>query len=156
MKKRSLRMAGGNGGGMSTRGACLVIEDDADIQGLISLILSTEGFEVHTVETGSAGLLAASRQQLALITLDLGLPDVDGREVARQLRSVSSAPLLMITAFAEAANELAGIAAGASGYLIKPFRPTELRALVAELCPLRQASGYAGPAAPARRGKPGS
>lgn len=141
---------------MSTRGASLVIEDDADIQGLISLILSAEGFEVHAVETGTAGLLVASQQQLALITLDLGLPDVDGREVARQLRTVSSAPLLMITAFAEAADELAGIAAGASGYLTKPFRPTQLRALVTELCPAPQASGLAGPAAPGRRREQGS
>ncbi|MET4901612.1 response regulator [Paenarthrobacter sp. CC6] len=132
---------------MSTRGACLVIEDDADIQGLISLILSAEGFEVHTEETGTAGLLAASQRQLALITLDIGLPDIDGREIARQLRTVSSAPLLMITAFAETADELAGMAAGASAYLAKPFRPAQLRALVTEFCPAPQASRLAGPAA---------
>ncbi|AOY74143.1 response regulator (plasmid) [Arthrobacter sp. TES] len=141
---------------MSTRGACLVIEDDADIQGLISLILSAEGFEVHSVETGTAGLLAASQQQLALITLDLGLPDVDGREVARQLRTVSSAPLLMITAFAETADELAGMAAGASAYLTKPFRPAQLRALVTELSPAPPTSGFAGPAARGRWREQGS
>lgn len=140
---------------MSVRGACLVIEDDADIQGLISLILLAAGFEVHTEETGTAGLLAASERQLALITLDLGLPDVDGRELARQLRTVSSAPLLMITAFAETADELLGIAAGASAYLTKPFRPAQLRALVNQLCP-EQATGLARTAGSCRWREQGS
>ncbi|MET3922842.1 response regulator [Arthrobacter sp. UYEF20] len=120
---------------MNSRGICLVIEDDPDIQGLLCLILSRAGFEVHAKATGAAGLCAAERLDLALITLDLGLPDLNGHDVARAIRKLSKAPLLMITASAETADELDGIAAGASSYLTKPFRPVQLRTLVQELWP---------------------
>ncbi|MFE4197627.1 response regulator transcription factor [Paenarthrobacter sp. NPDC056912] len=122
---------------MTSRGICVVIEDDADIRDLITLILTGEGFEVHGEETGSGGLLAVTKLRPALITLDLGLPDMDGRDVAQRLREVSMAPIVMITAFAEREDELQGMAAGATAYLIKPFRPSQLRSIVQELCPQR-------------------
>lgn len=112
---------------------CLVIEDDADIRHLIELILSGAGYEVRAVATAADGLLAASSLDLVLITLDIGLPDADGRDTARQLRSLSDAPVLMITAYAATDDELAGIAAGATAYLSKPFRPAQLRTLVQKL-----------------------
>ncbi|CAM3307629.1 Transcriptional regulatory protein SrrA [Arthrobacter ulcerisalmonis] len=121
---------------MNSRGICLVIEDDPDIRGLLGLILSGAGFEVHAEATGAADLSAARRLDLDLITLDLGLPDLDGHDVARRIRELSTAPLLMITAYAEPGDELDGMAAGATGYLIKPFRSAQLRALVQKLCPL--------------------
>jgi two-component system OmpR family response regulator len=93
---------------MNSRGICLVIEDDLDIRDLLCLILSGAGFEVHAEATGAAGLRAAKRLNLTLITLDLGLPDLDGHDVARQLRTLSTAPLLMITAYAEPDDELGG------------------------------------------------
>lgn len=89
---------------MSTRGICLVIEDDADIRGLLSVILTNAGFEVHAIETGAEGLHAATRLDLTLITLDLGLPDMDGRDVSRRLRALTEAPILIITAFAQAST----------------------------------------------------
>lgn len=125
---------------MTSRGTCVVIEDDADIRDLISIILTGAGFEVHAEETGSGGLAAVSRLQPVLVTLDLGLPDMDGRDVARHLRAVSTAPILMITAFAEREDELHGIAAGATAYLTKPFRPSQLRSMVQDLCPQRLSS----------------
>ncbi|NQD90086.1 response regulator transcription factor, partial [Paenarthrobacter sp. CM16] len=86
----------------------------------------------------------ATSVELTLITLDLGLPDMDGREVAGLLRAVTNAPILMITAFAAVGDELDGLAAGASAYLPKPFRPAQLRDLVDQLCPVE--ARIAGPA----------
>ncbi|MGY4541336.1 two-component system OmpR family response regulator [Arthrobacter sp. UYNi723] len=120
---------------MNSRGICLVIEDDLDIRHLLCLILTGAGFKVHAEATGAAGLRAAKRLDLALITLDLGLPDLDGHDVARQIRTLSKAPLLMITAYTEPSDELDGMSAGANAYLTKPFRTAQLRALVQKLCP---------------------
>lgn len=119
---------------MTTRGTCLVIEDDPDIGGLIEIIISGMGFDVTVVESGAQGLLAAT-STFDLITLDLGLPDIDGREVARELRKFSITPILMITAHAQPMDELEGMASGANAYLPKPFRPAQLRAIVQQLCP---------------------
>lgn len=90
---------------------------------------------MHAEATGTAGLLAAETLDLDLITLDLGLPDLNGLDVAHKLRSVSEAPILMITAWAEPGDELNGVASGADAYLTKPFRPHLLRELVRRLCP---------------------
>lgn len=125
---------------MTSRGICVVIEDDADIRDLIDLVLTDAGFEVHAVETGTEGVMAAERLNPVLITLDLGLPDMDGREVAGLITAVSQAPILMITAFAERDDELHGIASGATAYLIKPFRPRQLRELALRLRPTELAS----------------
>lgn len=124
------------GGLMNAGRNCLVVEDDEDIRGLLVDILQPIGFEVHAVETGAEGLRAAADLHLALITVDVGLPDMDGRELARRVRALSSAPILMITAFAATEDELGGIAAGADAYLSKPFRPAQLRAIIQQLCPL--------------------
>jgi sigma-B regulation protein RsbU (phosphoserine phosphatase) len=117
---------------------CLVIEDDQDIRDLLSTILTGMGFNVHAAATGTAALRAAETLDLALITLDLGLPDLNGLDVAHHLRSLSKAPILMITAWAESGDELNGVASGADAYLIKPFRPYQLRELVQRLCPPEQ------------------
>ncbi len=125
---------------MTSRGTCVVIEDDADFRDLIDLILTDAGFEVRAVETGTEGVMAAERLNPVLITLDLGLPDMDGREVAGLITAVSQAPIPMITAFVERDDELHGIASGATAYLIKPFRPRQLRELAVRLCPTELAS----------------
>ncbi|MBT2584777.1 response regulator transcription factor [Arthrobacter sp. ISL-95] len=125
---------------MSSQRVCVVIEDDADIRDLIDLILTDAGFEVHAVESGTEGIIAVDRLKPSLITLDLGLPDMDGREAARLIAAMSHAPILMITAFAERDDELHGIASGAKAYLIKPFRPRQLRELALRLSPLELAA----------------
>lgn len=116
-------------------GNCLVIEDDQDIRNLLCIILTGMGFVVHAETTGAGGLRAAGTLDLALITLDLGLPDLNGLDVASGLRALSKAPILMITAWAEPGDEIEGMAAGADAYLAKPFRPHMLRELVQQLCP---------------------
>jgi two-component system OmpR family response regulator len=123
-----------------SRGICLVIEDDEDIAGLISVILTREGFDVRSVRTASAALHQLRGINPALITLDLGLPDLDGLQIAKDLRELSAAPVLMITARASATDQFNGMAAGAAAYLVKPFHPSELRVAVASLCPARSAT----------------
>ena len=114
---------------------CLVVEDDDDIRGLIGVILSHAGFEVRTVGTGADAIAAAADPAIALVTLDLGLPDMDGHVVARAIRALSAAPLLFLTARSEEDDVLAGMASGAAGYLTKPFHPKELKELAGQLCP---------------------
>jgi DNA-binding response OmpR family regulator len=87
--------------------------------------------------TGAAGLAATAALHPALVTLDLGLPDIDGLHVAHGLREISTAPILMLTARARLSDEMDGLSAGASAYLIKPFRPRELRDVADRLCPAR-------------------
>ena len=118
---------------MEQQRVCLVVEDDDDISGLIEVVLSQAGFEVRTVGTGAGAIAAAADPAIALVTLDLGLPDMDGHVVARAIREVSSAPLLFLTARSEGDDVLAGMASGAAGYLTKPFRPRELRDLAGQL-----------------------
>lgn len=120
---------------LGSRGLCLVIEDDQDIQGLLTLILTRLGFDVHAVGNGAEGVAAAWEHHPVLVTVDLNLPDMDGLDVARHIRARSQAPMLFVTARAEVDDEMAGMASGAGSYLTKPFRPRQLTELVNQLCP---------------------
>lgn len=120
---------------MEQQRVCLVIEDDDDIRALIATVLTRAGFEVRTAATGGEGIAAAADPAVALVTLDLGLPDMDGHIAARAIRALSTAPLLFLTARSEEDDVLAGMASGAAAYLTKPFRPGELRELAEQLCP---------------------
>ncbi|NSX38658.1 response regulator transcription factor [Pseudarthrobacter oxydans] len=113
---------------MEEQQVCLVIEDDSDIRGLITAVLTRAGFKVLAVGSGAEGKAAAAAAgaTLSLITLDLGLPDIDGRDLSLELRKLSPAPLLFLTARAEDDDVLAGLAAGAAAYLTKPFLPSTL------------------------------
>lgn len=111
----------------------LVIEDDQDIRELVRTVLSQAGFEVTVSGSGAEGVAAARRLSPDVITLDLGLPDIDGFEVARQIREFSDAYIVMLTARAEELDTLIGLESGADDYLTKPFRPRELRARVAAM-----------------------
>ncbi len=117
---------------MSEARVGLVIEDDQDIRELVRVVLSQAGFDVHVASTGSAGVTSARELNPDVITLDLGLPpDIDGFEVARQIRKSSDAYIIMLTARAEELDTLMGLEAGGDDYLTKPFRPPrELRARV--------------------------
>lgn len=130
---------------METQRVCLVIEDNHDIRGLITVVLARAGFDVRSVSSGAEGIAAAADPRVALITLDLGLPDMDGHVVARAIRALSAAPLLFLTARSEQDDFLAGMASGAAAYLTKPFHPKDLRELALRLCP---ATGPAPTSAP--------
>src|SRR5919204_4477528 len=108
----------------------LVVEDEASIASFVSLYLKNAGYSVKTAATGAEALQHASTGDLALIILDLMLPDVDGIEVCRRLRKTSDVPILMLTARDEDVDKIIGLEVGADDYMTKPFNPRELVARV--------------------------
>ncbi|MET4097497.1 response regulator [Arthrobacter sp. UYCu712] len=121
---------------MDSHRTCLVIADDQDIRGLLSLVQAGIGFDIHTATAGKAGIQTARTLDPDPITLDVGLQDITGYNVAANLRGLSAAPIVMITGWAEAEDELQAMASGARAYLRKPFRPSQLGKLTCRLCPL--------------------
>lgn len=134
------------------RRVAVVIEDDEDIRGLLEAVLQQSGFSVHCAAGGSDGVDVVRRNQPELVTLDLGLPDIDGFEVARRIRGVSDAHVLMLTARAEEIDMVLGLESGADDYMTKPFRPRELRARVEAM--MRRRSGTLKREAPAETPAP--
>jgi len=108
----------------------VVVEDDIDTRELIEHSLGMKGYEVHTASTGRAGLALIERVAPDLVTLDLGLPDLDGTEVCRRVREMSDAYIVMISARSEEVDRLIGLEIGADDYVTKPFSPRELQARV--------------------------
>jgi DNA-binding response OmpR family regulator len=108
----------------------VVIEDDEAISALVGAYLEQAGFEVVRECTGEGGLEAVERRQPRFIVLDLGLPDIDGLELCRQLRGGGDVPILILTARDEEADRVIGLELGADDYLTKPFSPRELVARV--------------------------
>jgi len=96
-------------------------------------VLTQAGFDVTVAGSGAEGVLAAKTLNPDVITLDLGLPDIDGFEVSRQIREFSDAYIVMLTARTDELDTLIGLESGADDYLTKPFRPRELRARVAAM-----------------------
>ena len=118
---------------MSDARVGLVIEDDHDIRELVRTVLTQAGFEVTVASSGAEGVLTAKTLNPDVITLDLGLPDIDGFEVSRQIREFSDAYIVMLTARTEELDTLIGLESGADDYLTKPFRQRELRARIAAM-----------------------
>lgn len=108
----------------------LVVEDDPGIGSSLARTLEGQGYEVSWVTTAARGF-ELLRPTTALVILDLGLPDADGLEVCRRLRSEARAPqVLILTARGDEADVVLGLDAGADDYLVKPFRLAELLARV--------------------------
>jgi two-component system OmpR family response regulator len=121
-------MTGGNA--VDDRRVAVVVEDDEDIRELMVALLGQSGFEVHAAANGTDGVDAVRENDPVLVTVDLGLPDIDGYEVTRRVRRFTDAYVVMLTARNEEIDTLMGLDAGADDYLTKPFRPRELRARV--------------------------
>jgi DNA-binding response OmpR family regulator len=116
----------------------LVVEDEASIASFVSLYLKNAGYAVRTAATGSEALAQLAAEQPGLIVLDLMLPDIDGIEVCRRIRTRSDVPILMLTARDEDVDKIIGLEVGADDYLTKPFNPRELVARVKSI--LRRAA----------------
>jgi DNA-binding response OmpR family regulator len=108
----------------------LIVEDDKRLSQLLSQELAFEGHETVVVTSGTEALLRATDKPFDLIVLDLNLPDMDGIEVAERLHGRINASILMLTARADLASRVAGLYAGASDYLTKPFSLQELMARI--------------------------
>ena len=108
----------------------LVVDDELKIVQLVRDYLERAGFGVLTSQDGKTALALARSEKPDMIILDLGLPEMDGLDVTRQLRKSSNAPILMLTARAEETDKLIGLELGADDYMTKPFSPRELVARV--------------------------
>jgi two-component system alkaline phosphatase synthesis response regulator PhoP len=108
----------------------LVVDDEPRIVDLARDYLAHAGFDVVTASDGPTALAAARTRGPDLIVLDLGLPRMDGLDVARAIRRDSAVPIIMLTARADETDVLVGLELGADDYLTKPFSPKELVARV--------------------------
>ena len=104
----------------------LVVEDDQTLAATLRYTLERQGYHVTVMHNGSEGLRSARLIHPDLVVLDLMLPELDGREVCRYLRTWSDAPILMLTALDQEQDIVAGLEAGADDYVTKPFRMSEL------------------------------
>ena len=108
----------------------LLIEDEPAIADTVVYALSTEGFEPLWCATGTLGLEACRTRRPALVLLDIGLPDWNGFELFKQLRSELTSPVIFLTARSEEVDRIVGLEIGADDYISKPFSPRELTARV--------------------------
>jgi two-component system, OmpR family, response regulator len=108
----------------------LVVEDEHAIASLVRTYLTREGYRVVCVGSGGEALTELMRQSPRIVVLDIGLPDMDGFEVCRRIRSRSTVPIVMLTARDEEPDRVAGLEVGADDYVLKPFSPRELVARV--------------------------
>ena len=108
----------------------LLIEDDKTIQKLLNISLKTKGYNVVGVETGMDGLSAFMTEKPNIILLDLGLPDIEGIEVLRDIRRQSDIPVIIISARDQEKEKILALDAGADDYVVKPFGPGELMARI--------------------------
>lgn len=106
----------------------LVVEDDAAVRNLITTTLRAHQYRFLTATNGESAVLEASSHNPEIVLLDLGLPDIDGVEVIRRIRSWSNLPIIVISARSEDTDKIDALDAGADDYLTKPFSVEELLA----------------------------
>ncbi len=129
----------------------LMIEDDARLGAMVSEYLGESGMRVTVAGDAGAGLARITREPFDAVILDVMLPDRDGFDVLRELRSDHDLPVLMLTARGDAADRIVGLELGADDYLPKPFEPRELLARLRAI--LRRQRGNAKPASSLRFGR---
>ena len=104
----------------------LLVEDERKLRDLVRSYLERAGFTVLSTESGAEAITLAASAAPDIVVLDLGLPDVSGETVAREIRAASATPILMLTAKATEDDRIAGLELGADDYVTKPFSPREL------------------------------
>jgi two-component system KDP operon response regulator KdpE len=113
---------------MNSKIQILVVEDDLPVQNLITTTLKAQGYRFLVSQTGEGAVMETASHNPDIILLDLGLPDIDGVEVIRKIRTWSNVPILVISARSEDADKIDALDAGADDYLTKPFSVDELLA----------------------------
>jgi two-component system, OmpR family, KDP operon response regulator KdpE len=112
----------------SDAGRVLIVEDEPALLRALQINLRARGYEVTTSSAGQDALVEAARQPPDAVLLDLGLPDLDGTEVIRQLRAWSDAPVIVLSGRAGSGDKIGALDAGADDYVTKPFSMEELLA----------------------------
>ena len=115
---------------MNNSATIIVIEDEAQIRRFLRTSLTSEGYQLFDAETGKQGMIEAATRKPDLIILDLGLPDMDGVDVVKELRTWSSVPIVILSARSQESDKIAALDAGADDYLVKPFGIGELLARI--------------------------
>lgn len=133
-----------------TKHRVLVVEDEPAIRDNVQFALESEGLETVALGAGLTVLTLLSEQPIDLIVLDVGLPDVNGFDVLREIRRAHRTPVILLTARNAELDRVLGLEIGADDYVVKPFSPRELAARVKAV--LRRAHG--GPAEPTESGAP--
>jgi two-component system catabolic regulation response regulator CreB len=108
----------------------LIVEDEPAIAETIQYALETDGFETHLLSAGMAVLAMLDRETVDLIILDIGLPDINGLELCKEIRQKHSLPIIFLTARSDEIDRVVGLEIGADDYVVKPFSPRELAARV--------------------------
>ncbi len=114
-------------------GRILVVDDEAQIRKFLRIALDASGFEVVEARTGAEGIASCATTSPSLVILDLGLPDMDGKEVVRRIREWSETPILVLSVRQSEIEKVASLDAGADDYVVKPFGIAELLARVRAL-----------------------
>lgn len=120
----------GRGPGVNSKGRILVLDDEQTIIGVVSMNLTREGYEVDAALDGQTAIELFDPSVHVMAILDIMLPDIDGYEVARRIRSVSDIPIMMLSARDTDVDMAVGLGIGADDYMTKPFSPVELIARV--------------------------
>ena len=113
---------------MSNRSMILVVEDDAAVRNLMAVALDTQGYRYHLARNGGEALIEASTHRPDVMLLDLGLPDMEGVDIIRKVRTWTNMPIIVISARSEDVDKVEALDAGADDYLTKPFSMEELLA----------------------------
>ena len=121
----------------------LIVDDEPEILRLVRDYVGSTGFEVTTATSGDEAVMRARTEPPDLVVLDLGLPGLDGLDVARALRRDGDLPIIMLTARADEADKVVGLELGADDYVTKPFSPRELVARIRAVLRRRAATGDA-------------
>ncbi len=108
----------------------LIVEDDGSIRTFVTALLESNGFQVVTASTASAGLLSFCSHRPDLVVLDLGLPDMDGMRIIRTIREESPVPIIVLSARITEQDKVEALDQGANDYVTKPFGPAELLARI--------------------------
>lgn len=106
----------------------LVVEDDLSVKNLITTTLKTHDYRYLTAQNGETAIMEASSHNPDIVLLDLGLPDMDGVEVIKKIRTWSNVPIIVISARSEDTDKIDALDSGADDYLTKPFSVEELLA----------------------------
>jgi two-component system OmpR family response regulator len=122
----------------------LLIDDDAELTGMLSQYLTSEGFKSHVALTGKDGIQAAAQGEFDAIILDIMLPDTDGIELLRRMRKADRIPIIMLSAKGSNVDRVLGLESGADDYMAKPFYPPELIARLKAIIRRRPAGRHPG------------
>ncbi|GAA1972439.1 two-component system response regulator MtrA [Nocardioides panacihumi] len=113
-----------------TKGRILVVDDDASLAEMLSIVLRQEGFDSELCGRGDEAMATFRDYRPDLVLLDLMLPGLDGIEVCKQIRAESGVPIVMLTAKGDTVDVVVGLESGADDYVVKPFKPKELVARI--------------------------